>query len=45
LDRFLTQLPTRFEMAEYGVEMHGVIVEIDDKTGKATGITRTQTKL
>ncbi|MFQ5952625.1 MAG: TIGR00282 family metallophosphoesterase [Candidatus Omnitrophota bacterium] len=42
--RFLTQMPTRFEMAEGGVEMHGVIVEVDDSTGKAGSIERIQRK-
>ncbi|MFH1305912.1 MAG: TIGR00282 family metallophosphoesterase [Candidatus Omnitrophota bacterium] len=44
LERFLTQLPVRFEMAENDVQMHGVIVEIDDKTGKASSIKRVQEK-
>ncbi|MFH1665136.1 MAG: TIGR00282 family metallophosphoesterase [Candidatus Omnitrophota bacterium] len=44
LKRFLTQLPTRFEMADEGIEMHGVIVDIDAKTGKALGIKRVQEK-
>lgn len=44
LERFITQLPTRFEMASEGVEMHGVIIEIDEKTGKALGIKRVQQK-
>lgn len=42
LTRFITQLPTRFELASEGVEMHGVIVEIDGQTGKATRIERVQ---
>ena len=42
LTRFLTNLPTRFEMATEGVEMHGVIIDVDDKTGKATAIKRIQ---
>jgi metallophosphoesterase (TIGR00282 family) len=42
LTRFITQLPTRFELASEGVEIHGVIVDIDGKTGKATGIERVQ---
>jgi calcineurin-like phosphoesterase len=42
LTRFITQLPTRFELASEGVEMHGVIVQIDGQTGKATGIERVQ---
>ena len=42
LTRFITQLPTRFEMATEGVEMHGVIIDVDETTGKATGIKRVQ---
>ncbi len=44
LMRFLTQLPTRFEMADAGVEMHGVLIEVDDATGKAQSIKRIQEK-
>lgn len=44
LTRFITQLPTRFEMADSGVEMHGVIIEVDSETGKATSIRRIQEK-
>ena len=43
--RFLTNLPTRFEMAEDWVEMHGVIIDVDEKTGKAIEIKRVQEKL
>lgn len=42
IQRFLTGLPTRFEMAAGSVEMHGVIIDIDEKTGKATAIRRVQ---
>jgi len=45
LTRFLTRLPVRFEMAENDVQLHGVVIEIDDKTGKATSIRRVQEKL
>jgi metallophosphoesterase (TIGR00282 family) len=44
ITRFLTQLPTRFEMATEGVEMHGVIINVDEKEGKALGIKRVQMK-
>ena len=40
LERFLTQMPTRFEMAAENVQMHGAIVDIDPKTGKALSIKR-----
>jgi hypothetical protein len=40
LRRFLTALPVRMEAAKHGVELHSVIIEIDEKTGKATDIRR-----
>ncbi|MBL7068649.1 MAG: TIGR00282 family metallophosphoesterase [Candidatus Omnitrophica bacterium] len=45
LARFITQLPTRFEMAEEDVQLNGVVLEIDEKTGKAGSIKRLQEKL
>ncbi|MFH1847765.1 MAG: TIGR00282 family metallophosphoesterase [Candidatus Omnitrophota bacterium] len=45
LSRFLTQLPTRFEMAEDDIQLQGALVDIDEKTGKARSITRIQKAL
>lgn len=45
LNRFLTQMPAKFEMAEGDIQLHGVIIDIDDKTGKADSIKRIQEKL
>jgi len=45
LSRFITQLPTRFEMAEDNVKLCGAVVEVDDKTGKALSIKRVQKQL
>jgi len=45
LTRFITQLPTRFEMAEENVQLNGAVVTIDEKTGKATEIKRVREKL
>jgi len=45
LTRFLTQLPARFEMAEGDIQLHGVIIDINEKTGKAQSIERIQEKL
>ena len=42
IEHFITQLPIRFEMAEEKVEMHGVIIDVDDKTGRASAIRRIQ---
>ena len=38
LRRFLTSLPVRMEPAKGGVELHSVIVEVDENTGKALTI-------
>jgi metallophosphoesterase (TIGR00282 family) len=40
LRRFLTALPVKMEPAKTGVELHSVIVEVDDATGKAIAIKR-----
>ena len=45
LNRFITQMPTKFEMAENDVQLHGAVIEIDEKTGKADSIKRIQEKL
>ncbi len=45
LERFLTAVPIRFEVAEGNVQLHGAVVEIDEKTGKANSIVRIQKKL
>ncbi|MFH0840140.1 MAG: TIGR00282 family metallophosphoesterase [Candidatus Omnitrophota bacterium] len=45
LARFLTGLPTRFEMAEENVQLNGAVVTIDEKTGKALEIKRVNEKL
>jgi 2',3'-cyclic-nucleotide 2'-phosphodiesterase len=45
LTRFITQLPTRFEMAEENVQLAGAVVEVDDNSGKALSVKRVQRKL
>ncbi|MBV8845552.1 MAG: TIGR00282 family metallophosphoesterase [Bryobacterales bacterium] len=40
LRRFLTQLPIRMEAARHGAELHAVVVEVDESTGRATAIRR-----
>ena len=40
LERFLTQLPVKMEAAKHGAELHGVIVEVDEATGRASAIRR-----
>ena len=45
LDRFLTQRPVGFEPAKRDVHLQGVIIDVDDATGKARSIKRVQEKL
>ena len=40
LQKFLTALPIRMEPAKTSVELHSVIVEVDDMTGKAIAVKR-----
>lgn len=40
MTRFLTGMPAKFEPASGNPRLNGVIVEADDKTGRALGITR-----
>ena len=40
LERFLTQLPVRFEVAKGRRQLNGVILEVDEATGRARSITR-----
>jgi metallophosphoesterase (TIGR00282 family) len=42
LDRFLTQTPVKFEVADSNIKLCGAVVDIEDKTGKARSITRVQ---
>ncbi len=45
LSRFLSALPTKFEVAEGDIQLHGAVVDIDDTTGAARSIVRVQKKL
>jgi calcineurin-like phosphoesterase len=40
LRRFLTGLAGRMEAARHGIELHGVVINADEATGKATSIRR-----
>jgi hypothetical protein len=44
LERFITCIPTRFEVAEENVRLAGVVLDIDEETGKAKSIVRIQKK-
>jgi metallophosphoesterase (TIGR00282 family) len=40
LERFLTMMPNKFETAGGRVELQGVIVEVDERSGRSAGIHR-----
>jgi hypothetical protein len=40
LQRFLTQMPSRFETAKGPVAVHGVVITVDPETGRASAIER-----
>lgn len=42
MDKFLTGMPNKFEVAEGNIKLCGAIVEVDPDTGKALQITRVQ---
>ena len=45
LERFLTAVPTRFAVAKEDVQLQGVVLDIDEQTGKARSIVRIQRKV
>ncbi len=45
LQRFLTCVPIRFEVAQENIQLQGAVLDIDDNTGKAKSIVRIQRKL
>lgn len=38
IQRFLTSLPSRFEVAEGDVQMHAVVIDVDEASGRARSI-------
>lgn len=40
IEKFLTQLPAKFEVAKKDVRLNGVVIEIDEVSGKALGVER-----
>lgn len=45
LERFITAVPTRFEVAKDNIQLQAVVLDIDEATGKARSILRIQKKL
>jgi calcineurin-like phosphoesterase len=42
INRFLTQIPSRLSVGKGKVSFDAILVEVDEKTGKAVGIQRIQ---
>lgn len=40
INKFITQMPVRFEVAKGPAELNGIIVAVNDVTGKAVAISR-----
>ncbi len=40
INRFLTQLPTKFEVAKKDIRLNGVVIGVDESSGKALSIER-----
>lgn len=45
LHRFITGMPTRFELAEGNIQLQAAVVEVNEKNGRAISIKRIQKKL
>jgi hypothetical protein len=45
IERFLSQLPTRFDVASGPVMVQGAIIDVDEATGRATGIRRVRERV
>ncbi|MDD4938727.1 MAG: TIGR00282 family metallophosphoesterase [Candidatus Omnitrophica bacterium] len=45
LEKFVTGVPVRFEVAEGNIQLQGAVLDIDDESGKARSIQRIQRKL
>lgn len=45
LERFLTQIPWKFDVATEEIELQGVVVEVDSETGRSKNIQRVRVPL
>ena len=45
LPRYLTGMPSKFEVSGDGLAFNGVVITLDDETGRAVGITRINERL
>ena len=42
VDRFRTLMPVKMHLATGGIQLDGVVIDVDEETGKATAIQRIQ---
>ncbi len=45
MERFLTQMPNKFDVAKNDLRMQGAIIDVDAATGRSTGIERLSVKM
>ena len=45
IERFLTQIPNRFDVAKNDIRLQGVLMDIDAQSGKSNSIERISIKL
>jgi calcineurin-like phosphoesterase len=45
IERFLTQVPNKFDVAKDDVRLQGVVLDVDSKSGKAVKIERLTERL
>jgi calcineurin-like phosphoesterase len=45
LERLLTQIPWKFDVAKEGIELQGVVIDVDSKTGRSENIQRIKVPL
>ena len=45
IQRFLSSMPVRFEVAKDDVWINGAVIEVDENTGLASNITRLQRRI
>jgi hypothetical protein len=45
LERFLTQIPWKFDVATEEIELQGVVIDVDPKTGRSIDIQRIKVPL
>jgi calcineurin-like phosphoesterase len=45
LERLLTQIPWKFDVAKEAIELQGVVIDVDSKTGRSESIQRIKVPL